>query len=184
VFAPLGVEVGAEKLVREAEAFGFNQPPSIPGAERSTIPQPDRIESDLELGTSAIGQGKVLATPLLMASMAQAIAGGGVRSEPSIVKDSAGKRTRVTTQAEARLIEKLMVGVVDFGTGKNASLGKGRVAGKTGTAELGNGSDDAWFTSYAPVKKPKLVVAVLIIGGGFGGDSAAPAARQVFEAAL
>jgi cell division protein FtsI/penicillin-binding protein 2 len=72
-----------------------------------------------------------------------------------------------------------------------------RVAGKTGTAELEDttenddeldqtpGDDtDAWFTAYAPVKKPKLAVAVLLVRNGAGGETAAPAARVVLQAAV
>ena len=67
VFAPLGAKLGAEKLVETAEAFGFNQDPGSSGAARSTIPLPNEIGDDLAVGSSAIGQGKVLATPLQMA---------------------------------------------------------------------------------------------------------------------
>jgi cell division protein FtsI/penicillin-binding protein 2 len=90
-----------------------------------------------------------------------------------------------------------MVGVVNYGTGTAASLAPIGVAGKTGTAELEDttdeeedveqtpGSDtDAWFTAYAPVKKPELAVAVLLVRNGAGGETAAPAARVVLEAAV
>ncbi len=87
VFAPLGAKIGSERLVDEAELYGFNSPPSLYDDRRhwrcshppqSTIPA--SIPDDLELGVSAIGQGQVLATPLEMASVAQTIANGGIRS--------------------------------------------------------------------------------------------------------
>ena len=67
-----------------------------------------------------------------------------------------------------------------------------QVAGKTGTAELrftGNGSSDpkntdAWFVAFAPASHPRAAVAVMLVGAGFGGASAAPIARQVLAAAL
>ncbi len=191
VFAPLGVKVGGKRLLEMAEKFGFNKQPTIPGAKKSTIPQ--KFTSDLDLGASAIGQGKILTTPLEMATMSQIIASRGVRREPTL-KPGAGKATRVTTPKVARQLEELMIGVVEHGTGDQAQLGGGiKVAGKTGTAELGvSGSGgeestsdtDAWFTAYAPIKKPQLVVAVLVVRGGFGGDVAAPIARDVLQAGI
>ncbi len=70
VFAPLGVEVGADRLVAAAEKFGFNSQPALYNAEATTAVDPpassipETIDSDLDVGVSAIGQGEVLATPL------------------------------------------------------------------------------------------------------------------------
>jgi penicillin-binding protein A len=63
------------------------------------------------------------------------------------------------------------------------------VAGKTGTAELRPNSRnpkdaDAWFVAFAPARNPKVAVAVMLVGAGFGGTAAAPIARQVLQAAL
>ena len=197
VFAPLGVRVGAKDLVETAERYGFNELPSLPGAASSTLPAADDIASPLELGATAIGQGRVLATPLVLASMSQTVASGGVRQMPTVI--AGGTRpapVRVTSQAVAKTLERLMVGVVNYGTGTAASLAPVGVAGKTGTAELEDttdeddveatpGSDtDAWFTAYAPVKKPKIAVGVLFVRNGAGGETAAPAARIVLQAGI
>jgi len=199
VFAPLGVRIGAKKLVETAERFGFNADPAVAGAAPSTLPAADDIASPFELGATAIGQGRVLATPLLLASIAQTVASGGVRRTPTVVRGGARPEpVRVTSRAIARTLERLMVGVVNYGTGTAASLAPIGVAGKTGTAELEDttdeeeedieqtpGSDtDAWFTAYAPVKQPELAVAVLLVRNGAGGETAAPAARVVLQAAV
>jgi peptidoglycan glycosyltransferase len=205
VFAPLGVRVGARRLVAQAERFGWNRKPSIPGALPSTIPPPGEITSPLAVGSTAIGQGKVLATPLQMASVSQAIAQNGVMTLPRVFPDDPPKRVRVMSRRVARQMEQLMIGVVAYGTGTSASLAPVKVAGKTGTAELTTtvkdqgetppleegvdakppGYDtDAWFTAYAPVRRPKLAVCVLIVHGGAGGTTAAPAARGVLQAGL
>jgi len=211
VFAPLGVELGPERLVELSERFGFNSPPTIYSEDAiaatqpasSTIPDP--IESDLEAGVSAIGQGEVLATPLQMASVAQTIANDGVRSPTSMVKDpelvSEVGDVEVTTPEVAAEVAEMMVEVVRSGTGSAAALPDVTVAGKTGTAELGPKAGsvpdpadpdaepelevDAWFTAYAPAKRPKLAVAVMIVNAdGDGGVIAAPIARQILDAAL
>jgi cell division protein FtsI/penicillin-binding protein 2 len=197
VYAPLGVKVGAERLVAMAERFGWNRRPPFPGARASTLPPADQIGSKLALGSSAIGQGKVLATPLQLAMVAQTIAGGGRQRAPTVVPGEAAAPRRVISTHNAHVIRKLMLGVVARGTGTSANLGKNVVAGKTGTAELesttgptaGQSPDvrshtDAWFTSFAPAKRPRIVVAVMLVRAGAGGETAAPAARVVLQKAL
>ncbi len=95
VFAPLGAQLGAEKLVETAEKFGFNEQPVLTGAARSTIPAAGEIGDDLAVGSSAIGQGKVLATPLQIALVAATIAADGIRPTPTLLKgDDATARAR------------------------------------------------------------------------------------------
>src|SRR3954471_1551960 len=88
VFAPLGVKLGAQRLVDTAQRFGFNEQPKITGAALSTIPPASQIDTPLAVGSTAIGQGKVLATPLEMAVMAGTIANGGVRHDPTLIEDA------------------------------------------------------------------------------------------------
>ena len=197
VFAPLGVEVGAERLVATAERFGFNQPPTIAGALASSLPAAEDISGPLDLGSSAIGQGRVLATPLQMASVGQTIANDGVRLTPTLLRSSTPKRTRVTSARTANTITGLMEGVVDYGTGTAAAIDGVRVAGKTGTAELGDTrgpeadfdladptNTDAWFTAFAPAGRPRIALAVLLVRAGAGGAVAAPTAQGVLVAGL
>jgi penicillin-binding protein A len=198
VFAPLGLKIGAPALVDVAERLGWNAPATIPGEVPSTLPPAADIDTPLEVASTAIGQFETLATPLQMASVAQAIAMRGVRHPPTL---RAGQRTageRVLSRRIARTIGSLMVDVVAYGTGTAAAIPGIRVAGKTGTAELEDTRDpetgetlppdpentDAWFTSYAPAKRPKIVVAVMLVRAGAGGATAAPAARVVLDAAL
>jgi len=196
VFAPLGVKVGAKRLVSTAERYGFNTAPSVPGERPSTLPPARDIRTPLEVGSTAIGQGKVLATPLELASIAQTVSAGGVRSIPTLRVGRRGSPpVRVTTPRVARTLERLMVDVVAFGTGTSAALPGVKVAGKTGTAELGDtrgpnadtherGNTDAWFAAYAPVGRPRIAVGVMLVRAGAGGQTAAPAARVVLDAAL
>ena len=108
VFAPLGAKIGSERLVEEAERYGFNSPPSLydDAAIRAVDPPqstiPASIPSDLEVGVSAIGQGQVLATPLEMASVAQTIANGGIRSPTRIVQRSQPATCRSTRAGDLR----------------------------------------------------------------------------------
>jgi peptidoglycan glycosyltransferase len=207
VFAPLGPKVGSQRLVGAAESYGFNSPPGLyeeRAIQSADIPDstlPATISSDLDLAVTAIGQGEVLATPLEMASVAQAIGNGGVRDPTSLVTDhslrTAAKPVRVTSSDIASTLRTLMIGVVTNGTGTAAALPGIEVAGKTGTAELGpvtgkapTGSEeaqrlDAWFTAFAPASDPKLAVAAMVVNAsGDGGTVAAPIVRQVMASAF
>jgi penicillin-binding protein A len=204
VFAPLGAEIGSQRLVRAAERYGFNEPPSLFNAAAleavkapmSTIPE--SIPDELDLGVTAIGQGEVLATPLELASISQTIANHGVRNPTAMVTSRGlgpeAEPVRVTSQQTADTIRDLMIKVVNEGTGTAAALPGVQVAGKTGTAELGPApldptseeqEVDAWFTAFAPAGDPQLAVAVMVVNAaGSGGEIAAPIARQVLDAAL
>jgi peptidoglycan glycosyltransferase len=206
VFAPLGAKVGAKRLVETAEKFGFNQPPGPVGAARSTIPAAGEIGDDLAVGSSAIGQGKVLATPLELATVAATIGLRGRRVEPTLSRGSQGKETRAASERTARVIARFMRAVVTGGTGVGAAVPGVKVAGKTGTAELRSTVNedpappepgasptpqpedktdtDAWFVGFAPYANPRVAVAVLLVGQGAGGETAAPAAKTVIEAAM
>jgi len=196
VFAPLGARLGGKRLLAMAERFGFNRAPTIPGAAESSIP-PASLNSDLEVGSSAIGQGMVLATPLEMTDVGATIAMGGRRPLPTLEAHQRPRFVRVTSGHVAGLVQQMMVAVVDYGTGTSAAIPGVTVAGKTGTAELANtttanGSSvananqltDAWFVGYAPVGHPRIVVGALFPNQGAGGATAAPAVRQVLVAGL
>jgi penicillin-binding protein A len=206
VFAPLGVEVGIDKMVESAQAFGFDSPPSLAaGDELAALAPPTpslgEIESDVALGESSIGQGQVLATPLQMASVAQTISNDGVRLPTSIVKDTELRPdmepVEVTSPETAQKVESMMLEVVRSGTSTAAQIPGVQVAGKSGTAELGPADlepgqvlapgedapqeEDAWFATYAPADKPELAIAVMLINQtGGGGTVAAPIAREIY----
>jgi penicillin-binding protein A len=196
VFAPLGAKLGGARLVATAERFGFNQPVPIPGATESTIPSASTIGSQLAVGSSAIGQGKVQASALEMTDVAATIAMGGRRPIPTVQAHQRPHFVHVTSRHVAGEVQQMMVAVVQFGTGVDAAIPGVTVAGKTGTAELVDTASpnnpnagspkntDSWFVGYAPVGHPKIVVGALFPEAGAGAQTAAPAVRQVLEAAL
>jgi cell division protein FtsI/penicillin-binding protein 2 len=205
-FAPLGPKIGNDDFVEVAERFGFNSPPTLYAPRivaeveppESTIPT--EIGEEVDLGVTAIGQGEVLATPLQMASVAQAIGNGGVREPTSVVANRKLRpepnSVRVMSKKIADELTELMVGVVTEGTGYAAAIPEAQVAGKTGTAELGpkpgtEGEEepeqvkDAWFTAFAPAENAKLAVGILLVEAeAAGGEVAAPIASEVLSAGL
>jgi penicillin-binding protein A len=195
VFAPLGVTVGAKRLVAMAERFGFDKPTSIPGALLSEIPSATTIGSALSVGSSAIGQGMVEASPLEMTDVAATIADHGRRPIPTLTAGQKPKFVHVVSRHVAAEVQTMMIAVVSsIGTGYTAEIPGVTVAGKTGTAELRNTTNtpngnsaqntDAWFVGYASAQDPQIVAGALYPSAGFGAQTAAPAVRQVLIAAL
>jgi peptidoglycan glycosyltransferase len=153
---------------------------------------------------SAIGQFDVRATPLQMAMVAAAIANQGVVMTPYLVEELRARDLDVLSRTDpqelgramspevAAELTKIMVSVVDNGTATNAQISGVQVAGKTGTAQVGNGKNPhAWFVSFAPALNPTVAVAVVLENGGsdrqieVGGNLlAAPIARAVMRAVL
>jgi len=191
-FAPLGDQVGAQRLVDEAKLFGFDEPSEIASALTSTIPSPSAIGGQLALGASAIGQGLVQASTLEMADVGATIANHGERPLPKFNAKARTRYVKATTPKVAGEIQKMMEAVVQYGTGTAAQIPGITVAGKTGTAELADTANkkndaketDAWFVAYAPVPDPKVVICALFPNAGYGGDTAAPVVKELIEQAL
>lgn len=195
-FTTKSINVGDDALGIAAKAFMFNSkiPFDLP-VNISSYPTNNLGETDL--AASAIGQGKVVATPLNMALVASSIANNGEMVKPILVKNllsSNGKilktyntdtLSRSTSSLNAEEIKEMMIEVVKSGTGTNASIKNIQVAGKTGTAENPSGNSHAWFIGFAPASDPKIAIAVVLEEeGSTGGSSAAPIARDLIIYAL
>ena len=211
-FAQLGQKVGQAKLFSMMEKFGFNSTPPIDLPEEQVYKSGVFEGSELlgrndpvDLGRLAIGQERLLVTPLQDAMVAAAVANGGKLMKPQIwkrvvnVDGSVTKTMDPTVYSEpissktAAELTTAMEGVVDEGTGTNAAISGVPVAGKTGTAEVpgnkacGGGSEEnqAWFMGFAPANHPKVAIAASVeCTTAFGNDVAAPIFREVAEALL
>ena len=149
----------------------------------------------------AIGQGDLSVTPLQMARAYAAIANGGTLWIPHVglgFADPAGALgspvDAIAPQPPAHValpagtmafLHDALQRVVTSGTASGAFTGfplrTFPVAGKTGTAEAFGRQDTAWFVSYAPANGPRYAVAVVVSQGGTGGETAAPAARRIYD---
>ena len=195
-FAWLANQLGDNALRKQSEDFGFGTTFEVPmPAAAGRYPaDPDEAQTAL----TGIGQFDVRATALNMAQVVGAVAQGGSVMYPYLVTeigrpdktvlDRTQPQTagRAISSQTADQLTSMMVQVVSRGTGSNGAIPGVPVAGKTGTAENGDGSPDTvWFTSFAPASTPEVAVAVVLErNGGSGNSQAAPIARAVMEAVL
>jgi penicillin-binding protein A len=211
-FGQLGQQLGNERLFETMEKFGFNSTPPIDLPDDEVYESgvygedgPLTVRDPVDLARVAIGQERLLATPLQMAMVAAAVANGGRLMKPQIwnrVIDPDGRVSDRLDPAEysqpissqtAEELTTAMAGVVSEGTGTNAAISGVPVAGKTGTAETpgnkacGGGSDEnqAWFIGFAPAEDPQIAIAASVeCTTQFGNDVAAPIFRDVAETIL
>jgi penicillin-binding protein A len=213
-FGQLGQKLGQDKLFSMMEKFGFNSLPPI------DLPEEELLASGVydyetgkmltrkdpvDLARVAIGQERLLATPLQIAMVAAAVANHGKLMKPQIwnrVVNADGSVTKRMTpdvysepisSKTAGELTTAMEGVVSEGTGTNAAISGVKVAGKTGTAETpgneacGGGAEEnqAWFMGFVPADHPKIAIAASVeCTEQFGNDAAAPIFRDVAESIL
>jgi peptidoglycan glycosyltransferase len=203
-FGQIGMNLGARKLQNYATMFGWNQSLSIPfPVAQSVSPLPQGLDRSLT-AYMAIGQLSDVATPLQEAMDAAAIANHGQLLKPYLVQSvqapdlstiynaTKSPMSQPVTSQVANEITQMMIDVTQQPTGTafataNSSIAGVEIAGKTGTAENGVnnvGLNDAVFTCFAPATNPQIAVGVIVKGGGFGADAAAPIAVKVIQAYL
>ena len=201
-FGWLGMELGTKDFLAQAAKFGVGDRLSVP----MTV-TPSRIPSALDkpqLAQSAIGQRDVQVTPMQVAMISAAVANDGVIMRPHLVRkvtssdleviDEPGPEqlSQAISADTASALTRMMQAVVRSGTGTAAQISGVSVAGKTGTAQHGDGeAPHAWFTGFAPADgKARVAVAVVVEDGGslgneaVGGRVAAPIAKAVMQAVL
>jgi penicillin-binding protein A len=202
-FAKLGIRLGSATLRDYANKFGWNSSSlAIPMPVSSSNYPP--LTDPSFTGMSAIGQYNDTVTPLQEAMDAAAIANGGVLMRPYLMQSvQAPDLTTVTSTTPSVLstpvtaqvaseIKAMMIQVTQNPAGTafataNSSVAGVEIAGKTGTAQNGinnSGLNDAVFTCFAPASDPKIAVGVIVQGGGFGADAAAPIAVKIIQAYL
>jgi peptidoglycan glycosyltransferase len=202
-YALTGLQVGGDGLADWSGRLGFGKP--IPFDLPTSVSQVTNgggsfgggFKDDVELANAAYGQAETLVTPLQMALVASVVANDGVLMRPRIVASSASSKSgtrefgaqelrRVLGVDDARAIRAAMEAAVESERGRLFTAGAQvpgmRVAGKSGTAELGGtGEPHSWFIGLAPADNPRVAIAVLVERGGRGGERAAPLAGQLLR---
>ncbi len=193
-FANLGLELDLGRLAGTAEELLYNRElPLSLAYNKSSYTMAEGADA-WEVLQTAIGQGKTQITPMHSAMITAAVANGGILMKPYLIDhvEQAGKETvkqfsptvygSLMTAEESAALAAMMRTVVTEGTGSAVRTDAYTAAGKTGSAEFVTGKEThAWFTGFAPLEDPRLVVSVIVEEGGSGGQSAAPVARAVFD---
>ena len=194
-FSSLGLGLNLGAFRDTAKSLLFNSPLPITGLpyKQSSFQMGPGADT-WEILQTSIGQGTTQVTPMHNAMITAAIANGGTLMKPyflNSVETAGGEEIKkfmsasygsLMTAGEAEGLTELMRTVVTEGTGSAVRTDAYTVAAKTGSAEFETGKEThAWFTGFAPVENPKLVVTVLVEEGGSGGKAAAPIARQLFD---
>jgi len=193
VFCSIGSELNEEVLINILNRFRIGKAPdfdietAVSRLDYKTLTEKDRA-------LVAIGQGKLLVSPLDMLLICSTIANDGNMVKPNLVK-SVTKESGTTVYKSfekylcspisiecASYIKELMIETVKDGTGKKAALKDIVVAGKTGTSENEKDKDHSWFVGFAPADNPEIAVSVILENDGeSGGSTAAPVARSIFQ---
>ncbi|MBO5859437.1 MAG: penicillin-binding protein 2 [Clostridia bacterium] len=198
-FISLALEVGAEKIIETAKAFGFGEQTVFADSLRSKGGNlPDKVDSKAATANLAFGQGELSATPVQICTMMSVIANGGQTVNPYLIEgeaDSQGNLIRISSYSERRqiisqetaeLLQRFLLTVVENGSGSRARAESIAVAGKTATAQTGqsvNGEEiyNAWFAGYFPADNPKYAVVILKENGGEGAVSCAPVFKEIAQ---
>jgi peptidoglycan glycosyltransferase len=206
-FAKVGNTLGKKRLVTGARRYGFYQTPPLPLPVGEIVPSgrygkkgllaPNAFMDPLDVAWAACGQERMLATPLQMALVAGGVANGGRVMKPYYLQEIVAPDGRTVSKAQpeqwlvatkattATELNTMMQRVVNAGTATAAALEGIQVAGKTGTAEKGDGTNLAWFIGFAPAEDPRVAVAVVVEDTTqTGGEAAAPLAAAVIKTAL
>jgi len=207
-YGPIKNGLGPDGMKKGLEKFGFGSKTGIDiaGEGAGFIPTPEwkkkKTGENWYIGNTynmAIGQGDLLATPIQISNATATIANGGKIYKPhfadSVLASNGGEVKKfpaadflvASDRFDAKNLDIVKRGMRMTVTDGSAKSVFGTdfpisVAAKTGTAQYGNeDKTHAWFTSYAPYEDPKLVITVIIEGGGEGYESAAPVARELYR---
>jgi penicillin-binding protein 2 len=193
-FYQLGLMLGEQAIFEEGTAYGFGQRSGIDldanMEQRSIFPSELKHYvnsrgvnwwSRGEILNLSIGQGSNAQTLVNMTTFYAALAGDGVKRAPYLVRPRPGapEFPMGLKPDELQVLRDAMAAVVNVGTAGRSGGREIRMAGKTGTGQVTNQEDIAWFIGFAPVEAPEIVVGILVEEGLHGSWVAPQVARTI-----
>ncbi len=202
-WAQAGEKLGKDTMFQYMDRFGFDAKPRLdyPGFQlaASGVYDGNKLlgpSDPIDIGRVAIGQERLRVTPLQMAEVAATVGNNGELMEPRLwsrVIDPDGRETKLDPARQSRVMSEdtasqlntMMQSVVQEGTGTAGAVSGIDVAGKTGTAEISTGVNDAWFIGFAPASDPQIAISCIVEHtSGFGGPTCGPIFKAVAESIL
>ncbi len=198
-FYSAGLLAGVEAIHEKAVEFGMSKATGIdlPGENSGFVPsrswkKKKRKEAwyDGETANLTIGQGYLQVTPAQALVMISAVATDGQVLRPHVIRKiedlnvaERHSKSMPGASSEWRAVKEGLDQAInsDTGTGRLSRHANFRIAGKTGTAQSGQGKTHAWYVGFAPLENPKIAMVVFLEHGGRGGVSAAGIAGSVFK---
>ncbi|MFA9463709.1 MAG: peptidoglycan D,D-transpeptidase FtsI family protein [Velocimicrobium sp.] len=196
-FANIGMTLNLKSYHILCESFLFNHelPIDLPYSKSSFVL--DQNSNKNQVPQTAIGQGDTQITPLHNALITATIANNGIMMKPYVVDHlecydgttikqyKPEEYATLMDKTQVKALKKMMKAVVEDGTATALKGQSYTAAGKTGSAEFDSSkSSHAWFVGYAPTKKPKIVVSIIVEGAGTGSAYAVPIAKKIMDAYL
>lgn len=182
-FIELGLRMGGEPMRRMAQNLGFGQAQFIGGGlktQAGNLPKLDQLQNLGQLASVSFGQGQLMATPLQVAAMMNAIVQDGIYTSPSfleaVIREENGEELenlydpqvhRAISTHNAKRLKDMLIGVVEEGIGREAAPTQGGAGGKTGTAQTGRFTKEDeekmnyWFAGFYPAQQPQYTIVVL-----------------------
>ncbi len=196
--------ISKDELLKMAQKFGLGREIVLSEgivSKEGKLPSKESLENVKTLANFSFGQGALLATPIQIAGMINAIASDGVYTYPKLVKglanenmkfskydlnDKLDTKEKILSSYVASELKSFMKASVEYGTGLKGKPQMVEVGAKTSTAQTGiieNGKriEQSWFAGFFPYDKPKYVMVVLSEGGEGGGESAGPIFKEIVE---
>lgn len=193
-FYQLGGNLGLDRIDNWAKTLGYGSKTGIelPGEVPGLVPDENwKLQAKGEkwyLGDTyhlAIGQGDLDVTPLQVNQMTNIVASGGYKCTPSVLKDKPNNCVKLGIKKENLEVVKqgMQAACKPGGTAWPLFNFKTKIACKTGTAQIGDGSNDenAWLTAFAPADFPEISITVMVERGGEGSDVAAPIVGDILK---
>ncbi|MDH4408389.1 MAG: penicillin-binding transpeptidase domain-containing protein [Verrucomicrobiales bacterium] len=202
-FYQVALDTGAGPITAMSQRFGLGSAPDLPlpSVAAGSIPDPETYNDPRSLANYAIGQGRVLASPVQMALAMAALSNGSQVPRPRLIQGRIDARTEELVErheaqpahmlrvrlSDIELIRDGMWGVVNYGTGTagTARMKTPDVYGKTGTSQWSNHGKKAslaWFVGWVDAFNPRIAFAVVTQGRDgerlSGGGDAAPIAAK------
>lgn len=202
-FIHLARKCGGERILANAERLGFGKEIAFTaewGTQPGVLPSEEELQNPNALANFSFGQGKLLATPLQITAMINAIANGGIYRTPTLVEafvDSDGTwitegvpsaiPTEGMSEEVAADLRRYMISAVEAGSAATGKPAEGGAGAKTATAETGwyrgeKAVIQTWYAGFFPAEEPKYSVIVLVENGVTGSSTCGPIFRRICDA--